>query len=209
MIEIIGVTKRFKEYTVFSDVTASFSSGEIVGIIGRNGSGKTVLFKCILGLIPVTQGSIKVAGQEIGIDIDMPRNIGVIIETPGFVDHLTGYQALAQLMAITRKVNKEELLNLFKVVGLEKAINQKIQQYSMGMRQRLGIAQAIMDNPDVLILDEPFNGLDSLGVKEMTELLLNLKAEGKCIILASHSQEDINRLCNRVYRMSDGRLEQL
>ncbi len=204
VIKVRNVTKTFKEATVLKDVTVSFERGKIYGIIGRNGSGKTVLFKCICGLIPVTQGEITVLGQSIGDGLKVPKGVGAIIETPGFLPNVSGYRNLYYLASLSGKPDRQRIREVINMVGLDPDSRKHVGHYSMGMRQRLGLAQAIMENPEVLILDEPMNGLDNETVESIRAFLLGQKEQGKTIILASHSKEDISQLCDVVYQMDAG-----
>ena len=206
-IEVQNVVKRFRDQVVLKNVSISFEKGKIHGIVGRNGSGKTVLFKCICGLMHPEEGVILVNGKRVGRDVDMPEDIGAIIEAPGFLPTYSGYKNLRFLANIRRKIGKEEILNVLKTVGLDPESRKHVGKYSLGMRQRLGIAQAIMEDPEILILDEPMNGLDNAGVQDIRALLLELKAQGKTILLASHNHEDIAALCDTVHEMDGGVLE--
>lgn len=206
-IEVQNVVKRFRDQVVLKNVSISFEKGQIHGIVGRNGSGKTVLFKCICGLMHPEEGVILVNGKRVGRDVDMPEDIGAIIEAPGFLPNYSGYKNLRFLANIRRKIGKEEILNALKTVGLDPESRKHVGKYSLGMRQRLGIAQAIMEDPEILILDEPMNGLDNAGVQDIRALLLELKAQGKTILLASHNHEDIAALCDTVHEMDGGVLE--
>ena len=206
-IEVQNVVKRFRDQVVLKNVSISFEKGQIHGIVGRNGSGKTVLFKCICGLMHPEEGVILVNGKRVGRDVDMPEDIGAIIEAPGFLPNYSGYKNLRFLANIRRKIGKEEILNVLKTVGLDPESRKHVGKYSLGMRQRLGIAQAIMEDPEILILDEPMNGLDNAGVQDIQALLLELKAQGKTILLASHNHEDIAALCDTVHEMDGGVLE--
>ena len=203
-IEVQNVVKRFRDQVVLKNVSISFEKGQIHGIVGRNGSGKTVLFKCICGLMHPEEGVILVNGKRVGRDVDMPEDIGAIIEAPGFLLNYSGYKNLRFLANIRRKIGKEEILNVLKTVGLDPESRKHVGKYSLGMRQRLGIAQAIMEDPEILILDEPMNGLDNAGVQDIRALLLELKAQGKTILLASHNHEDIAALCDTVHEMDGG-----
>ena len=203
-IEVQNVVKRFRDQVVLKNVSISFEKGKIHGIVGRNGSGKTVLFKCICGLMHPDEGVILVNGKRVGRDVDMPEDIGAIIEAPGFLPNYSGYKNLRFLANIRRKIGKEEILNVLKTVGLDPESRKHVGKYSLGMRQRLGIAQAIMEDPEILILDEPMNGLDNAGVQDIRALLLELKAQGKTILLASHNHEDIAALCDTVHEMDGG-----
>ena len=182
-IIVRNVTKKFGNVTVLDNVSLQVKKGTICGIVGRNGSGKTVLFKCICGLLQINEGSILVDKKE----------IGAIIEEPGFLKQYSGKQNLRLLASMSGKENID-IEKVLKAVGLEHAGRKKVGKYSMGMRQRLGIAQAIMENQSILILDEPMNGLDNKGVDEIRKLILDLKNEGRSIILASHNREDIQIL---------------
>ena len=203
-IELIHVTKKFGQELVLKEVNLTFEQGRVYGIVGNNGSGKTVLMKCICGFLIPTTGLIQVFGSSIGQDVDFPESLGVIIETPGFLTNLTGRKNLEILAGMRQKIGPAEVLQVLEKVGLDPALKKPVANYSLGMRQRLGIAQAIMEDPKLLILDEPFNGLDKHGVGEIRKLLLELKEEGKTILLASHNEEDIRILCDEVYEMDGG-----
>ena len=203
-IELIHVTKKFGQELILKEVNLTLEQGRVYGIIGNNGSGKTVLMKCICGFLIPTTGLIQVFGSSIGQDVDFPESLGVIIETPGFLTNLTGRKNLEILAGMRRKIGPAEIQQVLEKVGLDPALKKQVANYSLGMRQRLGIAQAIMEDPKLLILDEPFNGLDKHGVGEIRKLLLELKEEGKTILLASHNEEDIRILCDEVYEMDGG-----
>ena len=193
MIEIENLTKTFGTQTVISDVSGIFYPGKIYGFVGRNGSGKTVLFKCICGLLNIDSGKIQADRTQ----------LGVIIEEPGFLRQYSGKRNLQLLAGLSDKPHMD-ITEVMTLVGLKDAMSKKVGKYSMGMRQRLGIAQAIMEYQQILILDEPMNGLDKNGVREIRELLLKMKEENKLIILASHNREDIEVLCDEVYEMEGG-----
>lgn len=209
IIEITNLCKSFKETKVLNDITIKIKKGNIIGIIGRNGSGKTVLFKCICGLVSPTKGTVKINNKILGKNMDIPDNIGAIIETPGFLPNYNGFKNLKFLAMIKNQISNEHIKDTIKLVGLNPDSKKHVGKYSLGMRQRLGIAQAIMENPDILILDEPMNGLDNEGVKDMRKLFLSLKEQGKTILLASHNKEDIEVLCDEVYMMDKGILTQI
>lgn len=209
MIIVENATKKFKETTALNHVSVSFEANKIHGLIGRNGSGKTVLLKCICGFLPLNEGEITVNGRRIGKDIPIAKDIGILIETPGFLPNYSGYQNLKFLADIQGKIKKEQIKEAIAAVGLDPNSKKMVGKYSLGMRQRLGIAQAIMEDPSILILDEPTNGLDKNGVEDLRNLLLALKAQGKTILLASHSSEDIRLLCDTVCEMDCGILTKL
>lgn len=206
IIKVDKVIKKFGSDIALSNVSIEFERGKIYGIVGRNGSGKTVLFKTMIGFLKPTSGRVIVDDKVIGKDTDFADNIGVIIETPGFLSSYSGYKNLEYLASIKKIIGKKEIKESMERVGLDPNSKKKVGKYSLGMRQRLGIAQAIMENPDILILDEPMNGLDNQGVEDVREILLNLKDAGKSIILASHNKEDIEVLCDEVYEMEHGNL---
>ena len=209
MIKVENVSLKIKKDMILRDINVEFERGKIHGIIGRNGSGKTMLMKCICGFIRPTEGEITVAGKRIGIDCDFPESVGVIIETPEFIPYYTGFKNLKLLADIRHKITDEDIRRSIELVGLDPKLKKSVKKYSLGMRQRLGLAQAIMENPDLLILDEPMNGLDKDGVGEMRKYLLDLKNQSKTILIASHSAEDIDVLCDSVVEMDKGRMEKV
>lgn len=204
VVDARNISKVFGHETVLKDVSLQLEQGKIHGIIGRNGSGKTVMMKCICGFLRPSAGTVKVFGKTIGRDCDFARDTGMLIETPGFLNHETGMRNLRWLARLGRGTPKEEIAGLIRLVGLDPAMKKKVGQYSLGMRQRLGIAQTLLDDPSLLILDEPMNGLDKNGVKDIRQLLLDLKARGKTILLASHFAQDIDELCDTVHEMDQG-----
>lgn len=205
-IEVSNVSKKYKDRMLVEDVSFTVEKGEILGIVGLNGSGKTVLLKCICGLMDYSKGTITVNGKVIGKDCEYPANMGVIIETPGFLPYHSGYKNLEYLASLRKKISKQEIKDVLVKVGLAGEEKKLVAKYSLGMRQRLGIAQAIMENPELLILDEPMNGLDKDGIAEVRKLLLEMKAEGKTMIITSHNEEDIKVLCDKVIEMDKGKL---
>ena len=203
------VTKQFGSEVVLKDVSLTLEAGKIHGIIGRNGSGKTVLMKCICGFLQPTSGSVKVFDRTIGQDCDFAPDTGMLIETPGFLPHETGLNNLLWLALLGKGASKERVKQLIEQVGLDPSLRKTVSQYSLGMRQRLGIAQTLLDDPSLMILDEPMNGLDKNGVRSIRDLLLGLKSQGKTILLASHFAQDIDELCDAVCEMDQGILKRL
>lgn len=197
-VEVRHVYKSFGREHVLTDVNLSIPPGSIHGVVGNNGSGKTVLMKCICGFMKCDGGVILVNGRQVGKEVDFPDRLGVIIETPGFIPNLSGYKNLKILAALKGRIGKHTIRETMQKVGLDPDMKKPVAKYSLGMRQRLGIAQAIMEDPSVLILDEPFNGLDRYGVAEIRDLLRRLKEAGKSILLASHNAQDIEVLCDHV-----------
>lgn len=206
VIKVENVVKKFKDATVLKNISVEFEEGKIHGLIGRNGSGKTVLMKCICGLVPVTSGQITVEDKIIGKDTDIPDSIGMIIEAPGFLPNYSAFKNLKFLASIRNTISNDDIKDAIRTVGLDPDSKKKVGKFSLGMRQRLGLAQAFMENPNILILDEPMNGLDNKGVDEIRQILLDLKGQGKTIIIASHSREDIDVLCDTVHIMDNGNI---
>ena len=204
IISVKNLSKDFGQERVLKSVTRDFERGRIHGIVGNNGSGKTVLMKCICGFLIPDGGSITVNGERVGVDVDFPRDMGLIIETPGFLPNVTGMKNLEILASLNKKIGLREIAASMRAAGLDPSMNKPVGKYSLGMRQRLGIAQAIMEDPALLILDEPLNGLDKHGVREMRQLIKGLKEQGKTILLASHNQGDIDELCDTVCEMDAG-----
>ena len=209
IIDVRNVFLTLGKTEILKDISVSFERGKIHGLIGRNGSGKSMLMKCICGFVKPNSGEITVDGKQVGKDCDFPQSMGVIIETPGFIPYYSGYKNLKLLAELRGKIGGGEIKNTMHRVGLDPELKRPVRKYSLGMRQRLGLAQAIMENPDLLILDEPMNGLDKEGVADMRQYLLELKSQGKTILIASHSAEDIDALCDTVYEMDKGKLQKV
>jgi ABC-2 type transport system ATP-binding protein len=209
MINIDSLNLTINKTKILKNISISFDKGKIHGLIGRNGSGKTMLMKCICGFVKPTSGEIIVNNKKVGIDCDFPNNIGIIIETPGFIPYYSGYKNLKFLADLNRKIDSNTIKQTMIKVGLDPESKLHVKKYSLGMRQRLGLAQAIMENPEILILDEPMNGLDKDGVEDMRKYLLELKELRKTIIIASHSAEDIEILCDTVSEMDKGVLKKI
>ncbi len=203
-IEIRNVTKSYGNQMVLNHVSVSWERGKIHGLIGRNGSGKTQLFKCLCGYVAPESGVICVDGQIIGQDRSYPQSMGLLIDGPGFLPDFSGLFNLQLLAVIRSALTTDALRACMQKVGLGQVGKKRYGQYSLGMKQRLGIAQAIMENPDLLILDEPFNGLDRTGVENIRQLLLDFRDAGKTILIASHYAEDIDKLCDTVHHMDAG-----
>ncbi len=204
IVEVKNVSKSFKETLALNNVNVNFERGKIHGIIGRNGSGKTVLFKCICGIMNPTSGEIWVDGKKVKPFVS--QDMGIILENPGFIGSLSGYKNLRLLADIHKKISDNEIKEALLKVGLDPKMKKHVRKYSLGMRHRLGIAQAIMEKPRLLILDEPMNGLDKQGVAEIRALFKDLNKEGITIILSSHYSEDIDILCDTVCEMDAGKL---
>lgn len=205
-IKIENASKKIKDTVIYENIDMVCESGSIVGLIGKNGAGKTMLLKSICGLTNYTGGEITVLGKKIGKDVEIPDSVGVIIEVPGFLPNLSGYKNLKYLADIKGKIGKDRIFEVIRQVGLDPESKKHVGKYSLGMRQRLGIAQALMEDPEILLLDEPMNGLDNKGVAEIKEILKDLRKRNKTIILASHHMEDIDELCDKVVVMDSGKI---
>lgn len=207
MIRIVNANKTLKKQHILKDVCLEVSGGKICGIVGNNGSGKTVLFKCILGIYLLDSGEIFIRGKKRKKSDGILTQASAIIENPAFLDNYSAMQNLRYLYELNHKKNIQHLKNVLEQVGLNPELKKKVRNYSLGMKQRLAIAQVLMDDKDIIILDEPMNGLDKNGIKEMRELFMGLRERGKTILLASHNHEDIACLCDEVYEMDGGVLK--
>lgn len=207
IIEIKNLTKRFEKQEILSNVNLICGYGTITGIIGRNGSGKTVLLKCICGFLQPQGGEILIYGKRNTDFLKGEHKLGAIIEEPAFLGNYSGLRNLELLYGILNKPNRNYLKSIMEMVGLEVDSRKPVKKYSMGMKQRLAIAQAIMENQEILLLDEPMSGLDIKGMEDIRNLLSKLKHEGKTILMATHNKEDVERLCDCVYEMKEGNLQ--
>ncbi|HGQ0478589.1 TPA: ATP-binding cassette domain-containing protein, partial [Streptococcus pneumoniae] len=199
-----NIQLELKKTCVFQNLNFSCKQGEIIGITGANGSGKSVLFKLIAGLYSPSYGEVLINGENIVPERKIPANLGALIEEPGFINYYSGFKNLQYLASIRGVVGNQEINDTLKIVGLYEQKDQKVKTYSLGMRKKLGIAQAIMENPSILLLDEPMNALDKSSVENMRTLFRKLSSEkGTTILIASHSEEDIRILCDKVYAIED------
>lgn len=208
-IEAHGIVKHFGRQEVLKGIDLTVEAGEAVGLVGNNGSGKSVLLKCLCGLMRPDQGEVRINGKGLGTDIQRAPEIGAVIEAPGFLPSKNAYDNLYALWVLNRRVPKENIARSIQTVGLDPKSRKRVGKYSMGMRQRLGLAQALMEDPSILLLDEPFNGLDKTGLKEMYALIQGLGQRGATMIVASHNPGDIEQLCAKVYEIDAGRMERV
>lgn len=206
LIRIHNVSKSFKKVQLFELANARFETGKIYGIIGPNGSGKSVLFKMICGFVPPDTGLITIHSDYLDKETHFPKNFGIIIDRPGYLAGKSGYENLKRLASIQQLISDEEIKQAMVRVGLDPNTKQKVKNYSLGMKQKLALAQAIMENQQVLILDEPFNALDSDSVHNMRNMLSEFRREGKTILLTSHNKEDIDLLCDQVFQINQLKL---
>ena len=204
IITLKNIQLELKKTCVFQNLNFSCKQGEIIGITGANGSGKSVLFKLIAGLYSPSYGEVLINGENIVPERKIPANLGALIEEPGFINYYSGFKNLQYLASIRGVVGNQEINDTLKIVGLYEQKDQKVKTYSLGMRKKLWIAQAIMENPSILLLDEPMNALDKSSVENMRTLFRKLSSEkGTTILIASHSEEDIRILCDKVYAIED------
>ena len=206
VISLNQVNKRFSRRSILKDVSLEIEAGTTTGIVGANGSGKSVLFKIVCGFESPDSGQILVRGKPLGRDRDFPENVGVLINSPGFIGLYSGLQNLSYLAGIRGVIGEQEIRSAMQKVGLDPEDRTKAEHYSLGMKQKLGIAQAIMENQDILIFDEPFNALDYKTYNDVKEIIRILQAEGKTILMTSHNYEDLESLCNQIYVLDEGRL---
>lgn len=203
------VTKEIKGALVLDHVNVELDRGGIYGFTGVNGSGKTMLFRAICGLIRLTEGEVEVFSKKIREDISFPENLGVVLESVGFWEEYTGFENLHLLSKIKNRIGDKEIKEAISRVGLNPEDKRIYKKYSLGMKQRLGIAQAIMEKPDILILDEPTNALDENGVELIHSVILEEQKRGATVLIASHNRDEISSLCSRVFKMAEGRLHEI
>lgn len=206
-ISIEHVTKKIKDATVLKDICLEMKGGTVYGLQGKNGSGKTMLMRAISGLIRPTSGRIVINGEQLHKNISIPRSIGLLLENPSLLPEYDASQNLKLLAKMQGGVPEEEIRQLIRDVGLEDAGHKKVEKYSLGMKQRLGIAAAIIGSPDIILLDEPINAIDGEGVEEIRSLILSLKNEKRIIIVACHDKEEMNLLADEIVHLRDGRIE--
>ena len=206
MIVVEKVSKDIKNERVLDHISYTFNQGKIYGLKGKNGSGKTMLLRAICGLIHVTEGKVIINDEELGKDMDFPKSVGLLLETPGFINRYTGFQNLKMLADIKGLIGVNEINEILSQVGLESEKDKKYKQYSLGMKQKLGIAAALMEDPDLILLDEPTNALDSLGVQRLSDLLNRHRDRGAIIIIASHDLEELKILSDEIIEMDAGRI---
>ncbi len=206
-IEVVNLSKKFKDQLVLDSINMKLQEGTIYGLIGKNGSGKSVFLKVLCGFYKPTEGKILVDGIDITGRNSFLPDTRALIERPNFISDLTGYENLLLLSNILKKIGKEEIEKTLEEVNLLKDKNKVYSSYSLGMKQKLGIAQVIMEDPKVMILDEPFNGIESSTVDKICKKLLEFKKQGKIIILTSHHPEEISRVADKVYKFDEGKVQ--
>lgn len=203
-VEVQGLYKQFGQQTVLQDVSFQLESGKIHGLVGDNGSGKSVLLKCLCGILPWERGVIRIQGKEMHPGKGTPPLLGLVIEHPGFIGSMSGWRNLKYLAGIRGIAGDAQIKASLEQVGLLHEAKKPVKKYSLGMRQKLAIAQALMEAPDIYLMDEPFNGLDKTSTAAIQKLFMELRAQGKTFLLVSHHPSDISSLCDDVYAMENG-----
>ena len=206
VIKLENVVKAFGDKIIYKNVSLTINKGMTIGFVGENGSGKSVLFQLITGLLPCDSGKVIVNGETLGEQIDFPNNVGILINDPGYIEYLSGYRNLKLLAEINNLIGEKEIKETMKKVGLDPDDKTPVKKYSMGMKQKLGIAQAIMEGQTIIILDEPYNALDFKTNREITDILEHLKKEGKTILLTSHQHEYLEKLCDDIFCIHNNKI---
>lgn len=206
-VHVRNVTKTIKGVKVLDDVSIDIPSGSVTGLRGINGSGKTMLMRAVCGLIGLDDGSIEVDGKRVGVDVDSPPSVGLLIENPGFIDGFSGFDNLWLLAQLTGRIGSREVESALELVGLKSARDKAYRTYSLGMKQRLGIAAAIMESPDLVVLDEPTNALDESGVALIQDIVHAQADRGAAVLVASHDAAVLSSLADRIYELYEGRIK--
>lgn len=206
MIEVKDYSKEIHKKVVLDHVNLELHSGTVYGLKGPNGSGKTMLMRAICGLIFPTEGAVVIDGETIGKDIDFPRSVGVLLENPSFIPNYSGYKNLELLASIQEKIKKEQIVTTLEKVGLDAQDKKHYRKYSLGMKQKLGIAGAIMEDPDILILDEPLNALDAVGVEMVHGIVKDFKDKNKIVILACHDAAELEKMADKIITIENGKV---
>ena len=205
-IKITDVNKTIKKAPILRDINLEFTGGKVYGLRGKNGSGKTMLMRAICGLTTPDSGIIDIDGKILGKDISFPESIGVLIENPSFIGNYTGFKNLKVLASIQNRIGDEQIRKALEDIGLDPDDKRTYRKYSLGMKQKLGIAAAVMENPDIIILDEPINALDDVSVEKVHDILEEQKKRGAVIIIACHDKEELDQLSDEIIEISDGRI---
>lgn len=208
-LELNKISKKFKKNLVLNDLSIVFEPGKIYGLVGANGSGKSVLFKIICGIMKPTSGLVLFDGEDYLKKYGVPKSTRAIIEETIFVESMSGFDNLKMISKIQNRISTDDINNVMNKVGLANEKSKKVSEYSMGMKQKLAIAQVIMEDEDLILLDEPFNGLDFESVDNIRNLILDLKTKNKIIIVASHLKEDLYKLADQLYLLDKGKLNEL
>ena len=205
-IEFHNMTKVIKDSTILDNINIRFESGKVYGLKGKNGSGKTMLMRAICGFILATSGTIDINGEILGKDITFPRSIGALIENPSFIDNETGFQNLKALASIQNNIGEQQIRKTMESVGLIPDDTRKYRKYSLGMKQKLGIACAVMENPDIILLDEPINAIDEKGVQQVQSIIQRAKGRGALVLVACHDRDELEFLSDEIYEIESGKI---
>ena len=206
LIKLTNVSKVIKKAKVLDNINLELTSGKVYGFKGKNGSGKTMLMRVICGLISATEGTVEIDGRILGKDMTFPESVGVLIENPAFIGNYTGFKNLKVLASIQNRIGDEQIRKALEDIGLDPDDKRTYRKYSLGMKQKLGIAAAVMENPDIIILDEPINALDDVSVEKVHDILEEQKKRGAVIIIACHDKEELDQLSDEIIEISDGRI---
>ena len=206
VVRLEDYCKSFKSAEVLKNINLTLESGKVIGLKGKNGSGKTMLMRAISGLILPTSGKVYINDKELGRQISFPPSIGILIENPSFIGNYTGFKNLKVLASIQNRVSDEQIRKALNDIGLDPDDKRTYRKYSLGMKQKLGIAAAVMENPDIIILDEPINALDDVSVEKVHDILEEQKKRGAVIIIACHDKEELDQLSDEIIEISDGRI---
>ena len=206
VIKLTNVSKVIKKAKVLDNINLELTSGKVYGFKGKNGSGKTMLMRVICGLISATEGTVEIDGRILGKDMTFPESVGVLIENPAFIGNYTGFKNLKVLASIQNRIGDEQIRKALEDIGLDPDDKRTYRKYSLGMKQKLGIAAAVMENPDIIILDEPINALDEVSVEKVHDILEEQKKRGAVIIIACHDKEELDQLSDEIIEISDGRI---
>lgn len=208
-IELLNYTKDLSRNCVLNKINLTLESGKIYGLTGKNGSGKTMLMRAVCGLITPTSGEIKIDGKTLGKDLSFPESAGVLIENPGFTSGYSGFKNLKFLAQIQNKIGEKEIIETLEKVGLDPNDKKSFRKYSLGMKQKLGIAAAIMENPKLLILDEPFNALDEETTEKIRKVIMSYRKEDRIVILSCHDREELENLCDVIIKIKTGTISNI
>ena len=207
VIKLTNVSKVIKKAKVLDNVNLELTSGKVYGLKGKNGSGKTMLMRVICGLISATEGTVEIDGKILGKDMTFPDSVGVLIENPAFIGNYTGFKNLKVLASIQNRVDDEHIREVIRQVGLDPDDKRTYRKYSLGMKQKLGIAAAVMENPDIIILDEPINALDDSGTEQVRQILMKHKQRGALIIIACHDADELEFLSDEIIEIAEGKIQ--
>lgn len=205
-LEVNQISKTIGNNEILSEISFQMERGKIYGLMGINGSGKTMLMRCLCGLVHPSAGEILIEGKKLGKELDFPQSLGALIESPGFIEHYNALDNMTELASIKGIADLEHIKSVLEEVGLDARERKKVKKYSLGMRQKLGIAIAFMEEPEMLVLDEPFNALDQASVEKVKKMIMDRKNKGALIVLSCHDKEILEHLSDEIYQIENGRI---